>query len=242
MQRQGSGRDGGDADFPGGGRLLQADEELALAAETDRLPWLEADEEYDEPGVDAGRIIAFALIGGLLLVALLGALWWLFSERPGEAQLAEGSTIEAPDEPYKTRPESPGGREVEGTGDTSFRVAEGEAAVGRIGELAPVKPAIDREQPSAAPTAAPAADEGEAAAPVVGVQVGAYSNRTSAEAGWNQLIARFAALQGRRYRIVQGMVDGATVYRLQAVAADVGDADTLCSDLKAAGGDCQVKR
>ena len=241
MQGQDNGRETGDAGYPGEGRLLQTDEELALEQEADRLPWLEADDDYEAPGVDTGRIIAFALIGVLALGAALAALWWLFSDRPEAGRLAEGSTIAAPDEPYKTRPEQPGGREVEGTGDSSFRVAEGEVAEGRIGELQPAKPSIDREQAPASGAASDTADEA-AATPVVGVQVGAYSNRAAAESGWNQLIGRFADLQGRRYRIVQGVVDGATVYRLQAVAADIADADTLCSNLKAAGGDCQVKR
>ena len=36
-------------------------EELAFARQDARLPWLEADDEYEEPGVPASRTIAFVL-------------------------------------------------------------------------------------------------------------------------------------------------------------------------------------
>jgi hypothetical protein len=74
------------------------------------------------------------------------------------------------------------------------------------------------------------------------VQVGAYASRAAAEAGWATLTARIGALHGRSHRIVQGTVDGSTVYRLQAVAGTVDDANALCRAIKSEGGDCQVKR
>jgi cell division protein FtsN len=76
----------------------------------------------------------------------------------------------------------------------------------------------------------------------VGVQVGAYSTRSAAEAGWSQLSGRIEALQGRSHRIVQGTADSGTIYRLQAVAGSAAEADTLCRTIKSQGGDCQVKR
>ena len=76
----------------------------------------------------------------------------------------------------------------------------------------------------------------------IGVQVGAYSTRAQAETGWSQLTARIEALQGRNHRIVQGTADSGTIYRLQAVAGTVAEAETLCRSIKSQGGDCQVKR
>ena len=110
-------------------------------------------------------------------------------DRTDEALVADGGVIEAPDQPYKTRPTDPGGRQVEGTGDTSFEVAEGETVEGRIaGSGAVPSPAIDRDQPETpAATATPAAG-------AVGVQVGAYSSRGAAETGWSQLSGRIEAL------------------------------------------------
>ena len=227
----------GSADLDGDG-AIEADEQLTLADADERLPWLESDEEYEEPGVDTGRIVAFAAVGLLFIALLLGAAYY-FTRDPSDAALvADGSTIEAPDEPYKTRPADPGGRRVEGTGDTSFEVAEGQQVEGRIDAGAAVvgTDRVPRDAPAATPSASPASVSG------VGVQVGAYSTRAQAEAGWNQLVTRFDALQGRSHRVLEGTADSGTIYRLQAVAGSAAEADTLCRAIKAAGGDCQVKR
>jgi len=234
--------------LPGGERsadldddgAIDAEEQLSLADADERLPWLESDEEYEQPGVDTGRIVAFGAVGLLFIVLVLGAIYY-FTRDPRDAELvADGSTIEAPAEPYKTRPEDPGGREVEGTGDTSYEVAEGQQVEGQIAAGVPV-PTIDRNQADA-PTATPSPAASSAPAGGVGVQVGAYSTRAQAEAGWSQLSGRFEALKGRSHRVLQGTADSGTIFRLQAVAGSAAEADTLCRAVKAAGGDCQVKR
>lgn len=204
----------------------------------ERLPWLEADDERPDETADTGRIIAFALVGLLAVVAVVGALWWFSRSRPDPALIADGSLIEAPAAPYKERPESPGGRDVEGTGNTSFEVAEGRRSDGRVADgAAPARPAA-----TASPTAAATADAAPASTGGVGVQIGAYSSRASAEAGWNQMANRFEALKSVNHRILEASADGGTIYRLQAVTGDRSSADALCRGLKAAGGDCQVKR
>jgi len=218
----------------------EAGEQLSLTDGEERLPWLESDDDYEQPGVDTGRIVAFAAVGLFAVVLILGAVWWFTSDRTDEDLVADGSTIEAPDEPYRTRPSDPGGQQVAGTGETSFEVAEGETVEGRIAE-----PSIDREQaaftPSTAPSVAPSASP-SAAAGGIGVQVGAYSSREAAETGWSTLSGRINALQGRNHRILQGTADSGTIYRLQAVAGTVAEAETLCRSIKSQGGDCQVKR
>jgi len=203
------------------------------------LPWLESDDEFEQPGVDTGRIVAFAAVGALALILVLGALWWFTGDRSDENLVADGSTIEAPDEPYRTRPDDPGGQQVAGTGDTSFEVGEGQTVEGRIAGSGEVPqfvpgPSIDREQ--ADPSASKTVPTG------VGVQVGAYSSREAAETGWSTLAARIEALQGRNHRVVQGTADSGTIYRLQALAGTVAEAETLCRSVKSEGGDCQVKR
>jgi hypothetical protein len=216
---------------------IEADEQLALADGEERLPWLESDDDYEQPGVDTGRVVAFASVGLLAVVLIVGAIWWFTRDGTDEALVADGGVIEAPAAPYKTRPDDPGGRQVEGTGDTSFEVAEGETVEGRIAGSGSVPtPTIDREQ-SETPAAQATPSTG-----AVGVQVGAYSSRTAAEAGWSQLSGRIEALQGRNHRIVQGTADSGTIYRLQALAGSAGEADTLCRTIKSQGGDCQVKR
>jgi hypothetical protein len=42
--------------------------------------------------------------------------------------------------------------------------------------------------------------------------------------------------------VVEGVADSGTIFRLQALAGSVAEAETLCRDIKAQGGDCQVKR
>jgi len=215
----------------------EGDEQLTLADADERLPWLESDDDDEQPGVDTGRILAFAAVGLLAVVLLLGVLYFLTRE-PGDGDVvADGSTIEAPDEPYRTRPADPGGQEVAGTGDTSFEVAEGETIEGQIaGEASPPAPSIDRNQGDT-PAPAPSAVSGG-----IGVQVGAYSSRAAAETGWSQLTGRIDALQGHSHRIIQGTADSGTIYRLQAVAGSAAEADSLCRSIRSEGGDCQVKR
>jgi len=224
--------DGGEPEYLDEDGPIETEEELALADGDERLPWLESDDDYEQPGVDTGRIVAFAAVGLLAVVLVLALVWWLTSDGTDEALVADGSVIEAPDAPFRVRPDDPGGREVEGTGETSFAVAEGQSVEGRIaGSGEAPAPSIDREQAA-----------GDAPAASVGVQVGAYSSREAAETGWSTLASRIEALQGRSHRILPGTADSGTIYRLQALAGTVSEAETLCRSIKAQGGDCQVKR
>lgn len=216
---------------------LEAEEQLTLADEDEHLPWLEAEEDYEEPGFDS-RLILFGLLGLVAVAAILFAAWYLLRDRPDSEMLADGSTIAAPDEPYKSRPDDAGGTDVSGTGDLSYGVGQGQTSEGQLASDTPA-PSINRDQSGAA-----SGDSGSESASTsgVGVQVGAYSTRASAQAGWNQLRGRFTALQGVEYRIVEGTADSGTIYRLQAVASNNDAADTMCRSIRNAGGDCQVKR
>lgn len=221
---------------------IEAAEQLTLADTDERLPWLESDDDDDEPSFDTGRLIGFAAVGLLALVLILGAVWFVTRDAVDEQLVADGGVIEAPEGPYKARPADPGGRPVEGTGDTSFAVAEGRTVEGRVAGSGdaptPVpSPSIDRAQ-----GAAPAAAATPAASGGVGVQVGAYSTKAAAETGWTQLSGRIEALQGRSHRVLQGTADSGTIFRLQAVAGSAAEADTLCRAIRSQGGDCQVKR
>ncbi len=225
-----------------GDKPMETDvEELALVDEEEPLPWLESgDYEDGDEGVDTGRIVGFVLIAALALLALFGAIWF-FSNRAGDGDLiADGSTIEAPAGPVKEKPEEPGGRNFAGTGDVAPAVSEGQAREGRIAEKIILKPKIDVAKPDTAKPAA-AAEAAAANSGGVAVQVGAYSNKAGAEKGWNALNRQTDALQGVKYRIVEGQADIGTVYRLQAVAGDASSAKSLCDKLRADGLACQVK-
>ena len=205
----------------GGGRLFRPGEDRPL-------PWLEPEEDEeddDEPGFDPRRALVLVLGGVALLGALGGGAYWLLNRHEDNAIVPDGSLIDAPDAPYKVRPADPGGTQVTGTGDESFKVGEGLDNEGRIaGESASL------------PDDAPGAAAGG-----VGVQIGAYPSADEARAGWVFLSDRIPALQGRGHRILEGSADAGTVFRLQAVAGSADDAEALCQAIRTEGGDCQVK-
>lgn len=223
----------------GTGDEFVADEQLAMAEEDDRLPWLESGDEddEDEDGVDTGRIVGFAMFAVLTLAALVGGIWWFGQRAPDSAMVADGSTIQAPPGPYKVRPSDPGGKTFEGTGNLAPAVGEGKIVEGRIADAAP-RPSIDVPKPGDAPTTGASAPS----AGGVAVQVGAYNNRETAEAGWQALLSRTDKLAGVSHRVVEGQADMGTVYRLQAIAGNLTSARELCRALAADGVDCQVKR
>ncbi|WP_423141869.1 SPOR domain-containing protein [Parablastomonas sp. CN1-191] len=217
--------------------------QLELDGGEARLPWLEStdDEDFDDsPG--ALRLVVFAAIGALIVAVIAGAAWWLLRGRH-PAALPEGSVIRAPTAPYKVRPTDPGGRDMAGTGDTSYAVSAGQVRPARLATEAEAPPPA-----SAAPTlttsASASASPSASNTPVAtgpGVQVGAYSSAAAAEAGWTRLVAQHDILAGHAHRVVRASADIGTVWRLQAVTADAAAAQTLCSALKGAGVSCQVK-
>ena len=235
---------------------IEADEQFSLTGNDESLPWLEADDDDVEPGSDY-RILIFGALAVLALGAILFGANRYFGSG-GESNAApDGSTIAAEDGAYKSLPADPGGEQVAGTGDLSFEVGEGQG--GEDDAATAATPSIDvaqagADRPSALASRAPAAaatasasasvgaSAGAGASGGVGVQVGAYSSRAAAEAGWNQLSGRFNALSGVNHRIVEGTADGGTIFRLQAVSASGTAADALCRSIRNAGGDCQVKR
>jgi hypothetical protein len=242
MVGSGDGRDGDGDAFPADDaadsdsfdpEAYEIEEQLTLADDDDHLPWLESEDDYVEPGLDT-RIIAIAVAGLLAVLALVALIWWVLRDRPDSQIQPDGSLIEAPDEPYRTRPDDPGGSEVAGTGDVSFEVGEGQSVEGQIASEAPA-PSIDIDAQDDAQDKQPQASSG------VGVQVGAYSTQSAAQAGWSELSRRFEVLHGVGHRVVEGTVDSGTIYRLQAIASDKAAADALCRSIRQAGGDCQVK-
>ncbi len=121
-----------------------------------------------------------------------------------------------------------------GAGASGAAAASGAAKAG-AGQSAGAGPATGAGATGAGAAGAAAATGG------VGVQVGAFSTRKSAEEAWQKLSQRHSALSGARYRIVEGKADIGTVFRLQAVSADAEGARALCGKLKAGGLACQVK-
>lgn len=200
----------------------------------ERLPWLESDDDAAQDGGEGGRVVGFLLGGLVALAAIVGGIWWV-SHRSEPEVVADGGVIEAPEQAYKEAPENPGGKTFAGTGDSSFAVSEGQTRAARLGQetRAPKPAASPSPKPSASASPQPQG---------IGVQVGAFSSKASAEAGWTRLQQQHEALSGVPHRVVEGRADIGTVHRLQAVTGDVAAANALCGKLKASGLACQVKR
>jgi SPOR domain len=233
---------------------------LDLDDEDERLPWLDADDDFDGEESDSGRVLGLVIMGLIALATIVGGIWWATHRTPDEALVADGSTIAAPATPYKQAPKDPGGKTFDGTGNTAFAVSEGQTRPAKLGAPSPavasqapdaaaVKPGFDSVKPAVpsatartAVTAKPAT-AAPAPAPAGGpvVQVGAYSTRASAEAAWSRLAQQHSALSGVRHQTVEGRADIGTVFRLQALPGDAAAAQALCGRLKASGLACQVK-
>lgn len=242
-------KDHGDDAMTQGAGLDPAEDETLLDFDDDdgALPWLESDDGIAEEGPDTSRIIGFALFGLLALAAIIGGIWWASNRAATGDVEPDGSVIAAPEGPYKVKPDDPGGKTFAGTGDASFKVGEGQETEGQVAAQPAPKPspaasATPAAKPSATPETAPSATTPATASTSVPVQVGAYSTKAQAEAGWSVLYGQHEALKGIKYRIVEGQADIGTVYRLQAMAPGVSAANSLCDRLKADGASCQVKR
>lgn len=230
-----------------------APDRLSLGEE-ERLPWLDSADDVEYEKQDSGRMAGFVMLGVLSLAALIGGIYWVSHGQSPSAQ-ADGSLIEASKAPYKVEPTNPGGKTFEGTGDASYKVSEGKKPDGSAPVTAAKDAAADKAadakdegaKPAAAAPAKPApakaaeAAGGNAGGGGVGVQVGAFSTRASAEAAWSKLVGQYSALSGHNHRVVEGQADIGTVYRLQALAPDAGAASALCKTLQGSGLHCQVK-
>ncbi|KZY21433.1 hypothetical protein A3726_28335, partial [Erythrobacter sp. HI0037] len=161
------------------------DEDELDLADDESLPWLEAGEDEEQAtGFDTSRMILLGVLALVLLGLVVGTIWFVTNQASDEPP-ADGSVIAAPEEPYKSKPDDPGGKTFAGTGDTSFAVGEGQTREGRLAEPAP------GPQTGATPTIASTVNEGPrapAAAAGTAVQVGAYPRREDAEAAWSNLM------------------------------------------------------
>lgn len=218
------------------GEGQEEEAQLALADEDENLPWLEAD-DYEEEGAFDWRLIWLALAGLMVIAAILATIWWFTREQDNSELVPDGSTIQAPDGDYKQRPDDPGGAEVSGTGDQAFEVAEGESTRGIIasddGGDSEVAPSIDRNQEGS--------EEETTASGAAYVQIGAFGSRSDADSAWSTAVSRYGTLSGMRHRVIEAEVNGATVFRLQAIASDRAAADATCRAIRGSGGDCYVR-
>ena len=222
--------------------------------DADRLPWLEGDEDDYVATASIGRVIVAGLAALLVVGGVVGGIWWATHREAVNAPVADGSTVTPPSAQYKDAPANPGGKTFQGTGDTSYVVSQGQNRQAQLADggdnvasgsrshgadAAPAK-AADKSgavtgnagaSSSASPDAAPAGSV---------VQIGAFSTKDLAEAGWSHLSSQHSMLAQQHHRILQGQADIGTVWRLQVITG-AGGGNALCERLKAEGLSCQVK-
>lgn len=219
--------------------------ELELMESDERLPWLGAeDEEEREAGFATSRLVMLGVLSLVVVGALVAVAWFAMGATSDEPP-ADGSLVQAPEGPYKVKPEDAGGKVHAGTGDTSFAVGEGQTRVGQLADKAPTPtPTPEKSEEAAGPSLSTTLNEGpRASEPPKGtlVQVGAYPSRGEAQEAWGRLMRQTTSLNGVSHRVVEAQVDIGTVYRLQAVTGGKAQARALCDRLKGDGLACFVK-
>src|SRR5688500_20328442 len=109
---------------------IRADEGTPLD-DDDRLPWLEAvDEDEGGDGPSALKLIAYVLIGLVVIGAIVGGVFWEGNRDAQESRDAQ--LIQAPEGDHKVRPDDPGGVAVEGEGGGAFAAGEGAGPRGSV--------------------------------------------------------------------------------------------------------------
>ena len=114
----------------------------------DRLPWLEAADDYDDDGAVSPSRLLVMVLGGLLLIgAALGGLWWV----QNGGSRGEGELIAAQKGGYKVSPANDNAKVFEGEGDASFAASEGAEPTGKVdASRMPEEPAVTPEAKAAA--------------------------------------------------------------------------------------------
>ncbi len=213
------------------------------------LPWLAAVEDEDEPrGISAQRMMAALSVVLVAALIVVGTFFWL--GRHNVASSGPPQLIKAPAGPYKVKPPTAGGLNVNGESETAFETSAGEDKdskldLDKMPETAIVKPPKEAPPPPTPPVDAkkPATPEPKPVAepkPVgpagATVQLGAFANQAQAERAWTALSARFPGVAAST-KLVVPFSGG---IRLRASAASPGEAKQLCQTLKTAGENCFV--
>lgn len=226
----------------------------------DRLPWLEAAEDY---GPDDDRAALLKMIG--IAVAVLAAVGLLVFAVYALRQMAErnnasGELIKAPPGDYKIPAAQADARKFQGEGDAIYATSEGVERDGKVDPNrvpeAPMKTssggeqvrdtAVTKPQPTvSAPVRDVSAAKPVARAPVAAkpgslIQLGAFGDKALADQSWGRLSKRFAYLSGMSSSVEPVTVGTTTLYRLRASVTSGADANAICGKLKVAGESCMV--
>ncbi|MBX3564225.1 MAG: SPOR domain-containing protein [Sphingomonas sp.] len=220
----------------------------------DRLPWLETVEEDYREGPSFGRILLLIVLLLMVIGAGVGGYYWYQKQ---QGLTGNGQLINAQEGDYKVKPDEPGGRMVEGEGDTVFSTSQGNASNASINAGAMPEAPVQGEKTAQTGSAdggsktakinvpTPGAPVAPAAAPANNgsgalIQLGAFPDQGGADAAWSRLSKRFAYLAPLGKSVEKGEKDGKPVYRLRVNAGSNGQAKEICGKLQSAGEKCYV--
>lgn len=219
----------------------------------DSLPWLQEVEDQDAKQGISARAMLLGVLAVLAVAAVIAAgFFWL-----GRSNVVAGGgapeLIRAPAEPYKVKPDDPGGLDIAGESQTTYETSAGQDIdsrlnLGAAGADVPANVAQPQPEPKRLPPnetkeplpaekpAAPEPKPSGAAGSVV--QLGAFANQAQAERAWTALSSRFPSVAALDKRIVP--FSGGI--RLRAGASSPAQAREVCEALKAAGEACFIAR
>ncbi len=214
------------------------------------LPWLEAVDDEDGPrGISAKKMLAALLMVALAAAIVAGTFFWL--GRRDAVVSGAPQLIRADPNPYKVRPDDPGGLDVAGESGTAYSTSAGEDPDAALDmdklpdgveapapePVTPVEPAPKKLPPNE--TRTPAPDDSAATASGPTVQLGAYASTIKAETAWGMLSGRFPEVAALNKSVMSATVNGKTIHRLRAVGS-AAEIKAACAALKAAGESCLV--
>lgn len=211
------------------GRDWTESEPMPFSEDDALLPWLESDEPLEEHRASGPRRLWLATAAGALLAAVAGGIYWL-AGGDDAPPATDAPPIETPHGPR----EGPANEDRTAT-----------PAASRTPSPTAVEPAVEAPVATRQGAARTSSEPGPAvAAPQPDgfiVQVGAYGSRRRADIAWESLTGSQPVLQGVPHRVVRAVVDGKTVYRLQAVVPTSSAGGELCAALQANGADCLLR-
>jgi hypothetical protein len=225
----------------------------------DSLPWLQEVEDEDAPRGISGRMMLIGLLGIVIVAAAIAAIFfWLGRQDTTAAGAPE--IIRAPSEPFRVRPDNPGGLDIAGASRTTYETSAGRDVDSRLKLEGPREPAAPDEEvtrglpgnetkeplpaetpapPTPRPAPPPPRPAGE---PGSVIQLGAFSNSAQAERAWSALSARFDVLSGMTKIVIPYSANGRSGYRLRAAASSPQAAREACRAIEAGGESCFVAR
>lgn len=229
--------------------------EIGAAPDPD-LPWLQEVEDEDSPRGISGRAMLAGLVVVIVAAAAVAALFFWLGRRDSVSAGGAPELIQAPSEPYKVKPENPGGLDIAGDSQSTFETSAGQDVDSRLNLNAPgadvptnvSEPAAEpkrlppNETKEPDPEAAPKPRPKPTGAPGSVIQLGAFKNTAQAERAWTALSSRFGMLSGMTKIVVPYSANGSSGYRLRAAAATPEAAREACSAVQAGGESCFIAR